>query len=314
MNNLWPWIIFNAFVVLMLAIDLGVFNRQAKKVSFRAAIGWSLVWVLLALIFNVWIYYKLGEKPALEFLTGYLIEKSLSVDNIFVFVLLFSFFKVPEEYRHRVLFWGVTGALIMRAIFIAVGAVLIAKFHWIIYLFGAFLVFTGYKMFKKSAADMHPEDNPLVRWFIKRGKVTNDYHGKKFFVRINGQKLATPLFLCLLSIEFTDLIFAVDSIPAIFAITNDPFIVYTSNVFAILGLRSLYFALEGIISRFPYLRFGLAIILVFIGIKMLMVDIYKIPVIVSLSFIGLVIILSALWDKIISKKQVRDYDERKATG
>jgi tellurite resistance protein TerC len=283
----------------MLALDLGVFHRQSKKISIKEAITWSIVWITLALIFNGWIYYSVGKQPAVEFLTGYLVEKSLSVDNIFVFVLLFSFFKVPEEYQHRVLFWGVIGALIMRAIFIAVGAVLIARFHWIIYLFGIFLVFTGYKMFKKSAADMHPEENPMVRWFIKKKKVTNEYHGKKFFVNIDGKKLATPLFLCLLSIEFTDLIFAVDSIPAIFAITRDPFIVYTSNVFAILGLRSLYFALEGIISKFPYLRYGLAIILIFIGCKMLLVDIYKMPVVMSLGVIGIVITLSVLWDRIL---------------
>ncbi len=302
MSGTWPWIIFNAFVLLMLAIDLGIFHRQSKKVSFKEAITWSVVWITLALVFNGWIYYSLGEKPAVEFLTGYLVEKSLSVDNIFVFVLLFTFFKVPDEYRHRVLFWGVIGALILRAIFIVIGAVLIAKFHWIIYLFGIFLVFTGYKMFKKSAADMHPEENPLVRWFIKRGKVTNEYYGKKFFVKINGKKLATPLFLCLLSIEFTDLVFAVDSIPAIFAITNDPFIVYTSNVFAILGLRSLYFALEGIITKFPYLRYGLAIILIFIGCKMLLIDVYKMPIAVSLGFIAITITLSVMWKKIFPKK------------
>lgn len=302
MSGTWPWILFNIFVLLMLAIDLGVFNRKSKKISFKEAITWSVVWITLAMIFNGWIYYSMGEKPAVEFLTGYLVEKSLSVDNIFVFVLLFSFFKVPEEYQHRVLFWGVIGALVLRAIFIAVGAVLIAKFHWIIYVFGVFLVYTGYKMFKKSAADMHPEDNPLVKWFIKRGKVTNEYHGKKFFVNINGKRLATPLFLCLLSIEFTDLIFAVDSIPAIFAITKDPFIVYTSNVFAILGLRSLYFALEGIITKFPYLRYGLAIILIFIGCKMLLVDIYKIPIVASLGFITLTIVISVLWEKIFPKK------------
>lgn len=302
MSGTWPWIIFNVFVLLMLAIDLGIFHRQSKKVSFKEAISWSVVWIMLALVFNGWIYYSMGEKPAVEFLTGYLVEKSLSVDNIFVFVLLFSFFKVPDEYRHRVLFWGVIGALILRAIFIAIGAVLIAKFHWIIYLFGVFLVFTGYKMFKKSVADMHPEENPLVRWFIRRGKVTNEYHGKKFFVNINGKNLATPLFLCLLSIEFTDLVFAVDSIPAIFAITNDPFIVYTSNVFAILGLRSLYFALEGIITRFPYLRYGLAIILIFIGCKMLLMDVYKIPIVISLGFIAVTITLSVIWEKIFPKK------------
>ncbi len=302
MSGTLPWIIFNAFVLLMLALDLGVFHRQAKKVSFKEALTWSAVWISLALIFNGWIYYSMGKQPAVEFLTGYLVEKSLSVDNIFVFVLLFSFFKVPDEYRHRVLFWGVIGALVMRAIFIAVGAVLISKFHWIIYLFGAFLVYTGYKMFKKSAADIHPEDNPLVKWFVKRGRVTSEYHGKRFFVNINGKNLATPLFLCLLSVEFTDLIFAVDSIPAIFAITKDPFIVYTSNVFAILGLRSLYFALEGVISKFPYLRYGLAIILVFIGIKMLLVDVFKIPVVASLGVIAFVLTVSILWEKIFPKR------------
>lgn len=295
MANTWLWIGFNAFVLLMLALDLGVFHRKEHKVTFKEAISWSVVWVTLALIFNGWIYYDQGKDKALEFLTGYLIEKSLSVDNIFVFVLLFSFFKVPEQYRHRVLFWGVLGALLMRASFIAAGAVLIEKFHWIIYVFGAFLVFTGYKMLNKKTEDMHPEDNPLVRWFVKKGKVTSDYHGKNFFVRINGQKLATPLFLCLLSVEFTDLIFAVDSIPAIFAITKDPFIVYTSNVFAILGLRSLYFALEGIITRFPYLRYGLALILIFIGLKMLAVDIYKIPVVASLAVIAVILLTSIFW-------------------
>lgn len=295
MANTWLWIGFNAFVLLMLALDLGVFHRKEHKVTFKEAISWSVVWVTLALIFNGWIYYDQGKDKALEFLTGYLIEKSLSVDNIFVFVLLFSFFKVPEQYRHRVLFWGVLGALLMRAGFIAAGAVLIEKFHWIIYVFGAFLVFTGYKMLNKKTEDMHPEDNPLVRWFVKKGKVTSDYHGKNFFVRINGQKLATPLFLCLLSVEFTDLIFAVDSIPAIFAITKDPFIVYTSNVFAILGLRSLYFALEGIITRFPYLRYGLALILIFIGLKMLAVDIYKIPVVASLAVIAVILLTSIFW-------------------
>jgi len=295
MANTWLWIGFNVFVLLMLALDLGVFHRKEHKVTFKEAISWSVVWVTLALIFNGWIYYDQGKDKALEFLTGYLIEKSLSVDNIFVFVLLFSFFKVPEQYRHRVLFWGVLGALLMRAGFIAAGAVLIEKFHWIIYVFGAFLVFTGYKMLNKKTEDMHPEDNPLVRWFVKKGKVTSDYHGKNFFVRINGQKLATPLFLCLLSVEFTDLIFAVDSIPAIFAITKDPFIVYTSNVFAILGLRSLYFALEGIITRFPYLRYGLALILIFIGLKMLAVDIYKIPVVASLAVIAVILLTSIFW-------------------
>jgi tellurite resistance protein TerC len=297
MNTLLPWILFNAFVLLMLALDLGVFHRKSHRVGFKEALAWSGVWVTLALAFNVWVYINMGKQPALEFLTGYLIEKSLSVDNIFVFVLLFSFFRVPAEYQHRVLFWGVIGALVLRAIFIALGAILIAKFHWIIYLFGAFLIYTGYKMFTKSAADMHPEDNPLVRWFVRNGRVTSEYHGSRFFVKVDGKRLATPLFLCLLSIEFTDLIFAVDSIPAIFAITQDPFIVYTSNVFAILGLRSLYFALEGIISRFPYLRYGLALILVFIGLKMVLADVYKVPIVASLVVIAAILAGSLLWGR-----------------
>ncbi len=295
MKEMLPWILFNTFVLMMIALDLGIFRRKAQKVSFREALTWSGVWVILALIFNGWVYYSMGQQKAVEFLTGYLIEKSLSVDNIFVFVLIFSFFKVPAEHRYKVLAWGVIGALAMRALFIALGSVLISQFHWVIYVFGAFLAFTGYKMFKKSAEDMHPEDNPFVHWFIKKGKVSNEYHGNKFFVTLNGKKLATPLFLCLLSIEFTDLIFAVDSIPAIFAITNDTFIVYTSNVFAILGLRSLYFALEGIITKFPYLRYGLAVVLIFIGFKMLLVDVYKVPVYISLGFISLAITVSVLW-------------------
>lgn len=295
MNELLPWILFTSFILIMLALDLGVFHRKSHRVGYKEALVWSGVWVLLALIFNTWIYFNMGKQPALEFLTGYLIEKSLSVDNIFVFVLLFSFFRVPAEYQHRVLFWGVVGALIMRAIFIAAGAILISQFHWVIYVFGAFLIYTGYKMFTKSAEDMHPEDNPLVRWFVRNGKVTSEYHGGKFFVKANGRRLATPLFLCLLSIEFTDLIFAVDSIPAIFAITQDPFIVYTSNVFAILGLRSLYFALEGIISRFPYLRYGLAVVLVFIGVKMVLADVFKVPVWASLAAIAFILTASLLW-------------------
>lgn len=297
MNNTLLWIVFNGFVLLMLALDLGVFHKKAGVVSFKEALTWSAVWILLALGFNVWIYFQMGQRPALEFLTGYLIEKSLSIDNIFVFVLLFSFFKIPPQYQHRVLFWGVLGALVMRAVFIALGSVLISQFHFIIYVFGLFLLYTGYKMIRQSAADMHPEDNWFVRWFIKKGKATNELHGQKFFINKNGKRLATPLFLCLLSVEFTDLIFAVDSIPAIFAVTSDPFIVYTSNVFAILGLRSLYFALEGVISKFPYLRYGLAVVLMFIGVKMLLSDIYKIPVLISLVIIAFILIVSILTGK-----------------
>lgn len=288
------WIGFNLFILLMLALDLGVFQRKIHAVSVREALIWSGVWIALALAFNVFVYYDFGKQKALEFLTGYILEKSLSVDNIFVFVLLFGYFKVPGEYQHKVLFWGVLGALILRAALIAVGAIMIAKFHWVIYLFGAFLVFTGFRMAKQSEEDIHPEDNFLIRLFRKLFPVTNEYHGEKFFVKIDGKKVATPLFIVLLAIEFTDLVFAFDSIPAIFAVTKDPFIVYTSNIFAILGLRSLYFALAGVIHKFHYLKIGLAMILIFIGAKMLMSDLYKVPVTYSLAVIGIILAASVV--------------------
>jgi tellurite resistance protein TerC len=269
----------------------------------KEALIWSGVWVTLALVFNAGVWYYKGEQAGLEFLTGYLLEKSLSVDNIFIFVLIFGFFKVPPHLQHRVLFWGVLGALVMRGIFIALGAVLIAKFHWIIYIFGAFLVWTGWRMFKQKNEDIHPEDNPLVRWAKKVFPVSPSFQGDKFFFREGRKWVATPLFLCLLSVEFTDLIFAVDSIPAIFAITSDPFIVFTSNVFAILGLRSLYFALESIIAKFPYLKYGLALVLVFIGLKMLTMDFFKIPVVVSLGIIAAVLATSILLNVWKNKKE-----------
>jgi tellurite resistance protein TerC len=217
------WVSFNAFILLMLALDLGVFQRKTHAVTVKEALIWSAVWIVLALAFNVFVYYDFGKQKAIEFLTGYILEKSLSVDNIFVFVLLFSYFKVPSIYQHKVLFWGVLGALILRAILIAVGAIMIAKFHWIIYVFGAFLVFTGFRMAKQNDEDIHPEDNFLIRFFKKLFPVTNEYHGEKFFVKLDGKKFATPLFIVLLAIEFTDLVFAFDSIPAIFAVTSDPF-------------------------------------------------------------------------------------------
>ncbi len=280
------WISFNAFILIMLALDLGVFQRKIHAVTVKEALIWSAVWIVLALAFNVFVYYDFGKQKAIEFLTGYILEKSLSVDNIFVFVLLFSYFKVPSEYQHKVLFWGVLGALILRAILIAVGALMIAKFHWIIYVFGAFLVFTGFRMAKQNDEDIHPEDNFLIRFFKKIIPVTNEYHDEKFFVKLDGKKFATPLFIVLLAIEFTDLVFAFDSIPAIFAVTSDPFIVYTSNIFAILGLRSLYFALAGVIHKFHFLKIGLSMILIFIGMKMLIMDLYKIPTTYSLGVIA----------------------------
>lgn len=288
------WVSFNAFILLMLALDLGVFQRKTHAVTVKEALIWSAVWIVLALAFNVFVYYDFGKQKAIEFLTGYILEKSLSVDNIFVFVLLFSYFKVPSIYQHKVLFWGVLGALILRAILIAVGALMIAKFHWVIYVFGAFLVFTGFRMAKQNDEDIHPEDNFLIRFFKKLFPVTNEYHGEKFFVKLDGKKFATPLFIVLLAIEFTDLVFAFDSIPAIFAVTSDPFIVYTSNIFAILGLRSLYFALAGVIHKFHFLKIGLSMILIFIGMKMLIMDLYKIPTTYSLGVIAIVLTASVV--------------------
>jgi tellurite resistance protein TerC len=293
-NEYSLWIGFNVFVVAMLALDLGVFHRKAHEVKVKEALIWSAVWIALALLFNLGVYFWRGPEVALEFFTGYLIEKSLSVDNIFVFILIFSYFSVPALYQHKVLFWGIIGALIMRAILIAVGATLIAKFHWIIYVFGGFLIVTGVKMALQKSTGIHPEKNPLVRLFKRFMPVTNVYHGERFFVRENGRRFATPLLLVLLIVEFTDLVFAVDSIPAIFAITKDPFIVYTSNVFAILGLRSLYFALAGVMGYFHYLKIGLALVLVFVGAKMMLVDIYKIPIGLSLSVVAGILLLSVL--------------------
>jgi tellurite resistance protein TerC len=292
------WIGFNLFILAMLALDLGVFHRKAHEVTFKEAATWSAVWVALALAFNVGVWQLMGAEKGTQFLTGYLIEKSLSVDNIFVFALIFSYFAVPSVYQHRVLFWGILGALVMRAIFIAAGATLIAKFHWIIYVFGAFLILTGLKMAFTPQKGLEPDKNPVLRLVRRLMPVTDRYHGQKFFVRENGVRMATPLFLVLVLVETTDLIFAVDSIPAIFAITTDPFIVYTSNVFAILGLRSLYFLLAGVMHKFEYLKLGLAAVLVFVGTKMALVDVYKIPSAVSLAVVGGLLALAiaaSLW-------------------
>jgi len=283
------WILFNAFVLLMLALDLGVFNRKAHEISLKEALTWTFVWVVLALIFNTIIYFWRGQQQALEFFTGYLVEKALSVDNIFVFIMIFTYFQIPTKYQHKVLFWGILGALVMRVIFIFAGVALIEKFHFTIYVFGALLIYTGYKMFYHNNAKIEPDKNPIIRFFKKFMSVTPDLHEDKFFVKVNGKQFATPLFLVLILIETTDLIFAVDSIPAILAITQDQFIVYTSNVFAILGLRSLYFALAGVVHRFWLLSYALAVVLVFVGIKMLLIDVYKIPIEWSLIFIATLI-------------------------
>ena len=306
MDQLWLWIGCNIFVLAMLALDLGVFHRQAHVVSFKESITWTVVWVALALCFNLGIWHYDGSQKALEFFTGYLIEKSLSVDNVFVFALLFAYFAVPPVYQHKVLFWGILGALVMRAIMIALGAALITKFAWIIYVFGAFLILTGIKMVVKREEEIHPERNPVVTWFKQLMPVTADYRGDRFFVREQGVRQATPLFVVLLLVEFSDLIFAVDSIPAIFAVTTDPFIVYTSNVFAILGLRSLYFALAGVMDTFHYLKMGLGVILSFVGVKMLLAHTaYKIDTLVSLGIVVLILAIAIVASLLRPKRPVR---------
>ena len=301
-TSLWLWAGFNLFVLAMLALDLRVFHRKSHEVSLKEATAWSVVWVGLALLFNLGIYWFRGSEPAIQFFTGYLIEKSLSVDNIFVFALLFGYFAVPPAYQHRVLFWGILGALVMRAGFILAGAALLAKFHWIIYVFGAFLIVTGVKMAIFRNAEMHPEKNPVLKLVRRLIPVTREYREERFFVREAGRWAATPLFLVLVLVETTDLVFAVDSIPAIFAVTDDPFIVYTSNVFAILGLRSLYFVLAGVMQKFSYLKLGLSAVLVFVGVKMTLVDFYKIPSSVSLGIIAAILTTSIVASLLKSRR------------
>lgn len=303
-ESIWLWIGFNLFVLAMLALDLGVFHRKTHVISAKEALGWSLAWITLSLLFNTGIYFfwdnlvpnstYTNSEAALAFLTGYLIEKSLSVDNIFVFILIFSYFRVPAAYQHRVLFWGILGALVMRGILIIVGAALLKEFHWLIYVFGGFLIFTGIRMALSQHEQLEPEQNPVLRFFRKIMPVTEKYEGAKFFIRRAGILMATPLFLVLLVVESTDLVFAIDSIPAIFAVTEDPFIVYTSNVFAILGLRALYFLLADVMEKFQYLKLGLSFVLAFIGVKMILSDVYPIPIVVSLIVVASILAISVL--------------------
>ena len=310
------WVGFNAFVLAMLALDLGVFHRKAHEVSLREAAAWSVAWVTLALAFNWGIWRYMGAQAGLEFLTGYLIEKALSVDNIFVFVLLFSYFRVPARHQHRILFWGILGALVMRGAMIAAGAALIAEFHWIIYVFGAFLVVTGIRMATQTEHDIVPESNPVIRLVRRVIPVTSGYDGQRFFTRVEVagrlRRAATPLFVVLVLVETTDLIFAVDSIPAIFAVTTDPFLVYTSNVFAILGLRALYFLLAGVIHRFHFLKLGLSAVLVFVGAKMLLSDVVHVPVALSLGVVALVlgvsVVASLLFPTAVDAHDPSDHD------
>jgi tellurite resistance protein TerC len=296
------WICFLVFLIIMLAIDLGIFNRKSHTINYKEALLWSGIWISLAVFFNIGVFHFAGHEKGMEFLTGYLLEKALSVDNIFVFILLFSFFGVQDKYQHKVLYYGIIGALIMRGVLIALGAALIVKFHWVILIFGAFLVFSGLKMAFHKEEKIEPDKNPIVRFFKKIFPVSENYEKGKFFVKKKTGLLATPLFIVLIVVETTDLVFAFDSIPAILAITQDTFIVFTSNAFAILGLRSLYFALAGFMDKFKYLRIGLSVILVFIGIKMLVADFLYISVAVSLVVIILVITVSILTSVFIKQR------------
>src|SRR4051812_3254952 len=307
------WIGFNLFVLAGLAIDLGLFHKQSKTVSLKNALSWSAVWISLALVFCVIVFFWHGKQSALEFLTGYLIEQSLSVDNLFVFLVLFQFFKVPAEFQYKVLFWGIIGALVMRLFFIVAGVALINRFHWIIYVFGAFLIWTGFKLAFNEEEDVHPEKNPVLKFVRRFIPITEDYEGNRFFVMRGAKRFATPLFAVLIVVETTDLLFAVDSIPAVLAITRDAFIVYTSNVFAILGLRSMFFALAGVLDLFEYLHYGLAAILMFVGAKMLLSNDsfeivgfplhYHIPIGASLAVVGGILALSIMASLIFKPKQ-----------
>ncbi len=309
-TSLWFYIVFTAFVLAMLALDLGVFHRKAHVVTPKEAGMWVGIWMTLALLFAAGIYVWSGANNALLFLTGYLIEQSLSVDNIFVIVMIFSYFRVPKKYEHRVLFWGILGALVMRAIFIGFGSLLIQKVSWILYVFGAFLIFTGARMALKRD-DEFDEHNVILRLARRYLRVSNEYDGQHFFTVQNGKRLATPLLPVLLVVEVTDLIFAVDSIPAIFAVTTDAFLVYTSNIFAILGLRSMYFLLSGIVHRFVYLQYGLAVILVFVGLKMIAADFVHVPTPVSLGVIVLALGVSIAASLAHSKRSAKMIATRK---
>jgi tellurite resistance protein TerC len=306
------WLIFNLFVLAMLALDLGLFHRERHVVQFREAIGWTAVWIALAACFAVLVYLfghtmvghaRPNSVLSLEFVTGYLIELSLSVDNLFVFLLIFRYFRVPASLQHQVLFWGVIGALGMRVIFIFAGIALLNRFHWFIYIFGAVLVYSGIKLLRQEENDIHPEANPLLRVFRKLFRVTKDYEGDKFFVRRGLARYATPLAVVLVMLETTDLLFATDSIPAVLAVTREPFIAFTSNVFAILGLRSLYFALAGMIEKFHFLHYGLSIILIFIGLKMLASGYIEIPIAVALGVVAGVLAVSIVLSMLVPDKK-----------
>lgn len=311
----WHYGLFLVFVLLLLTVDLGVFHRRAHAISHKEALVWSIVWIALALTFNAGVWHWEGKEKALEFLTGYLIEKSLSLDNLFVFLMIFLYFSVPDKYQHRVLYWGILGALIMRGAMIAAGAALIATFHWVIYLFGGFLVITGIRFAWSRGESVDPEANPALRLLRRLVPVTKEYHEQHFFVRLDGRWLATPLLVVLVLVETSDVLFAVDSIPAIFAVTHDPFIVFTSNIFAILGLRSLYFLLANVLPMFRYLHVGLGVILTYVGVKMLLSDVVKIHPWVSLVVIAGILAVSlgvSVWESRRSSEAVAEQERREA--
>lgn len=293
-NQLMLWIVFNIAVLIMLFFDLGVFHKGNKAIGLKESVVWSIIWILVALIFNAGVYIWAGPQKGTEFLTCYIIERALSVDNLFVFLIIFSYFCVPQKFQYKVLFWGILGALVMRAIFIIFGVALVNKFHWMIYVFGAMLVYVGVKLAFSGDEKVHPEKNPVVNLFKRFFPVSTDIESGRFFVTENSKRVATPLFLVLLVIETSDIIFAVDSIPAALAISTDPFIIYSANVFAILGLRAMYFAIEGFMRMFEYLNYGLSIVLTFVGVKMLLADIYKISTVTSLMFITVVLTVAVL--------------------
>ena len=303
-TTIWPWVGFMSLIFVLLALDLGVFHRTPHAIRPREAAIWSAIWIALSLTFNAVIYFWKGPGPALEFLTGYLIEKALSVDNLFVFVLIFAYFKVPSSYQHRILFWGILGALITRALLIGAGALLLARFEWLIYLFGAFLIYTGVKLTRSQEEEIHPEGNRIVRLVRRLFPVSHEYDGPRFFTRVDGRRALTPLFIVLVMVETTDIVFAVDSIPAIFGVTRDPFIVFTSNIFAILGLRALYFLLAGVLEMFEYLNLGLAMVLIFIGAKMLLERWVHVPIGVSLGVVFGLLTLTAL-ASVVKRRLVR---------
>jgi len=303
MDNTFQWVGFNLFILALLVLDLAFINRNSKEISFRQSIAWVGFWTSLALAFNGLVYYWYGPEKAFQYLTGYIIEWSLSVDNLFVFIMIFTYFEVPRRYQYKVLFYGIIGAVVLRGIFVFLGVSLFTAFSWVTYLFGAILVFTGIRMLlQKEDEHHHLKDNFLVRWCRKWLPLTDDYHGSRFFLKLDGRKVFTPLFLVLVVVEFTDLVFAVDSIPAVLSITNDPFIVYSSNIFAILGLRSLFFALSGMMQVFRYLKYGLSVILTFVGLKLLIANFIQTPVEWALFTVVIVLAISVFFSLLLNNR------------